>query len=181
MIKKDEELIKDYLKGNERAFEILIKRYLKPIFNFVFSLTQDKEITEDLVQEIFVKTWKNLKKYNPQYSFKTWIFTIAKNTIIDWQREKKEIPFSFLEEKNGFFSQNLLDKNPLPDEIFFQKEIKNFLEKISLKYREILELYFYEGLNLREISQSLKISLNTVKSRYRRAIRILKDYFQRRE
>lgn len=181
MKKGDYELIQEYLKGKERAFEKLVKRYLKPIFYFVFSLTHDRETTEDLVQEIFLKAWKNLKKYDSRYSFKTWLFTIAKNTTIDWQRKKKEIPFSFFEEKNGFFSQNLLDKNLLPDEIVLEKEIKSFLNKISLKYREIIELYFYQGLNLREISQTLKISLNTTKSRYQRALRILKDRFKERE
>ena len=85
----DEQLINNYLKGDEKSLEILIHRYLKPIYNFVYRYVNNKQEAEDVTQEVFVKTWRNLKKFKRNKSFKTWIFSIAKNTAIDSFKKKK--------------------------------------------------------------------------------------------
>ena len=72
----DQKLIADYLGGDEKALEILIYRYLKPIYSFVYRYVGNEQEAEDITQEIFVKAWRNLKKFNQNKSFKTWIFTI---------------------------------------------------------------------------------------------------------
>ena len=96
MDKSDNQLIEEFLSGEQKNLEILIDRYLKIIFNYVQKTTGDSSETEDIVQEVFVKVWKNINKFNLNQNFKTWIFTIARNTTIDWLRKKKSILFSEL-------------------------------------------------------------------------------------
>lgn len=92
----DEQLIKNYLKGDDNSLEILIRRYLKPIYFFVYGYTKDEQKAEDIAQEVFVKIWKNLKKFDKNKNFKTWIFTIAKNTALDYLKKKKSCRFPIL-------------------------------------------------------------------------------------
>ncbi|MFA6919366.1 MAG: sigma-70 family RNA polymerase sigma factor, partial [Patescibacteria group bacterium] len=90
----DEQLVQQYLSGDEKSLEVLIQKYLKPIYNFVYRYVGDMANAEDLTQEVFVKVWKNIKKFDRKKSFKTWIFCIAKNTAFDYLRKKKSIPLS---------------------------------------------------------------------------------------
>ena len=90
----DEEIIKLYKNGEEWAFRLLIDRYTSPLYNFIARfIGQDN--TPDLVQETFIKAWKNLNRFKiEKASFKTWLFTIAKNTALDFLRKKKSLNFS---------------------------------------------------------------------------------------
>ncbi len=92
--RSDENLVTDYLKGDKKALEILIGRYLKPIYNFLYRYTGDVAEAEDITQEAFVRAWKNIRKFDRNKKFKTWIFGIAKNAAIDFLRKKKPILFS---------------------------------------------------------------------------------------
>ena len=173
----DEQLIADYLAGDEKSLEILIKRYLKPIYSFCFRLVGDRQEAEDLTQEVFVKMWRNLKRFNRNKKFKTWIFTIAKNTCFDFLRKKKKI--SILSLEKYFY---LADFNPLPNEVFekegLKKKIQEVIKDLSFKTREVLNLYYNNGLTLKEIAEVLEEPINTVKSRHLRAIVKLKNIFK---
>jgi len=176
----DEQLIIDYLKGDEKALEILIKRYLKPIYSFTFRFVRDSQEAEDITQEVFIKVWRNLKKFDQNKSFKTWIFHIAKNTSLDFFKKKKTIPFSNFgkEEGKNTFTEMLTDTTPLPNELFERAGVAEILnsamEKLSLKYRMVLFLRYNDHFNFREIAETLGEPLNTVKSRHRRALILLK-------
>jgi len=176
----DEQLITDYLKGDKEALEILIRRYLKPIYSFIYRYVGNEQETEDITQEVFVKTWRNLKKFDQKKKFKTWIFTIAKNTCLDWQKKKRAIPFSVLDnEAKGFsFAETIKDPAPLPNELLEKQDItatlNKALESLLPKYRMILLLRYNHHFTFREIAESLEEPINTVKSRHRRAITLLK-------
>lgn len=91
----DQQLIAAYLKGDEKSLEILIKRYLNPIYGFAYRYVKDQQNAEDITQETFLKVWKNIKKYDKNKSFKAWIYTIAKNTVLDFiKKEKADIIFT---------------------------------------------------------------------------------------
>jgi RNA polymerase sigma-70 factor (ECF subfamily) len=90
----DQDLISKYLAGDEKSLEILIEQYLKPIYSFVYRYTGSASNAEDITQDVFVRVWKNLKKFDQNKKFKTWIFSIAKNAAIDWLRKKKTISLS---------------------------------------------------------------------------------------
>lgn len=182
--KPDQDLIIEYLDGNNESLGILIKRYLQPIYNFVYTYIKDDEETEDVVQEIFLKVWKNLKKFKKDKNFKTWIYKIAKNTSLDFLKKRKNITFSELDknyndEDTESFIDSIEDNDLLPDEIYYRQELQNnmanILEEIPTIYKEVLNLYYIDGFNFREISDILNISINTVKSRYRRSLIILKE------
>jgi RNA polymerase sigma-70 factor (ECF subfamily) len=176
--KTDEEIIFLYKNGKPEAFKVLINRYTSPLYNFTARLT-NKNDASDIVQEIFIKVWKNIQRFNPlKASFKTWIFTIARNTTIDFLRKKKSLSFSDMEKNNdenaNSFSENIPDENLLPDEALQKLQDNQFLDKILEKlppnYREVLVLHYQEEITFEEIGKILDKPLNTVKSQHRRAI-----------
>lgn len=181
----DEQLIAKYLSGDEKSFEILIKRYLKPIYSFVYRYVGNVQDAEDITQDIFVKVWRHLKRFNRKKSFKTWIFSIAKNSAVDFIKKKKVLPFSEFDTDNGknIITDTLADPSPSPYEIIEHRDVARMLtsavSKLSLKYRLILFLHYNNHLTFKEIAESLGEPLNTVKSRCRRAIFLLKKILGR--
>jgi RNA polymerase sigma-70 factor (ECF subfamily) len=174
----DQELIQLYLKGREDALELLIRKYLKPIYGYVFRFVQNQQDAEDLTQEIFLKMWRNLKKFKKGNSFKSWLFKIAKNTCFDFLRKKKRDLALNLENLDilADFAPSLIEE--LEKENWAEK-IKKGIEKLPLKMQKVLDLYYNFGLNFREISEVLGEPVNTIKSRHRRAIyRLKKSIFQ---
>ncbi|OGY40909.1 MAG: hypothetical protein A2Y82_03510 [Candidatus Buchananbacteria bacterium RBG_13_36_9] len=178
----DEQLVYDYLKHkDDQSLEILIARYLKPIYGFVYKHTNLLNEAEDISQEVFVKVWRNLKKFDQNKSFKTWLFQIAKNTAIDFMRQKKNIPFSAFETDEGDnpLTNSLIDQKPLPTEIFDQKNLAEKLtesiNKLSEKYRQVLDLHYNNQFTFQEIAETLNEPVDTIKSRHRRAIIELRE------
>src|SRR4030042_2524620 len=168
MNKNDAQLVSHYLKGDEKSLEILIKNYLRPIYAFAYRYVSNFQDAEDITQEIFIKVWRNLKKFDKDKSFKTWIFSIAKNACIDFLRKKKTIPLAELENeigKNDKFIE-LMDMVQL---------LQSASEKLLPKYQTVLSLRYNDNLNFREIAEKLKEQLHTVKSRHRRALAMLKN------
>ncbi|KKP86556.1 MAG: sigma-24 (FecI-like protein), RNA polymerase sigma-70 factor, ECF subfamily [Parcubacteria group bacterium GW2011_GWC1_35_8] len=181
----DEELAILYKEGNKEAFKGLINRYTFPLYNFTAHIVNQNDAS-DVVQEIFIKTWKSIHKFDEKKaSFKTWIFTIARNTAIDFLRKKRNLLFSDIparqlaggekeSENENSFAENIPDENLLPDEALQKLEDSEFLnrtlEKLNIKEKEILILYYQEELTFDEIGKILQKSLNTVKSTHRRAI-----------
>lgn len=188
----DQQLIVDYLKGDEESFKILIKRYLKPIYNFVYQYVNDPQEAQDITQEVFVRVWRYLKKFNQKKNFKTWLFQIAKNVSIDFYRkarfrggERKNISFSDFENEKGenILTETIPDPGPLPDEILERSDIGQQLakatKKLSLNYKNVICLYYYHHFTFQEIAEILSAPLNTVKSQHRRALSILKKILEK--
>jgi RNA polymerase sigma-70 factor (ECF subfamily) len=181
--KSDKQLVEDYLHGDEESLEILIKKYIRPIYGFVYSYIGDPFCAgdaEDITQDVFVKVWRNLKKFNSSKSFRTWIFSIAKNATIDWLKSKRTVPFSAFENAEGQnpFLETLEDKYPLADAVFEKATVAQIIQsavnKLLPKYQAVLSFYYNDDLNFREIAQKTGEPLNTVKSRHRRALLMLK-------
>ena len=173
---KDEQLVSQYLRGDVAALDILVNRYLKLVYGFICQRLGTVSEVEDLTQEVFIKMLKSLKSFDKQRSFKAWIFIIARNTIIDYSRRKKMAPFSAFETETGanFIFETLADGSPLASELFdehrSQTQLLGAVAKLPVQHRQILQFYVNNGLNFREIAKLLGESINTVKSRYRRAI-----------
>jgi len=187
----DEQLVRKYLKGDEKSLEILIQQYLKPVYSFVYRYVNSVSDAEDITQEVFVRMWKNLRKpalslskgFDPKKGkFKTWLFSIAKNASIDFLRRKKTLPFSAFNNEAGdnILIDTLKDNSLLPDEILEQKNaaqsLSSAIKKLSPKYRLVLSRHYNDDLTFREIAQSLNEPLHTIKSRYRRALISLKKF-----
>ncbi len=181
----DEQLAKKYLAGDSTAFEQLLKKYLKPIFNFLYQLTGDAVQAEDLTQVSFVKAWINIRKFDKNKSFKTWLFTIAKNTAYDYFKKKKSLPFSFFENSEGYNKlEEIAEDKILPDEILerkdLAKELEALLKQIPEKYGIILTLRYKEDFSLQEIAEILDAPYNTVKSQHQRALMAMREVLQKR-
>jgi RNA polymerase sigma-70 factor (ECF subfamily) len=177
-IKSDPQLISEYIKGDEKSLEILVKRYLKPVYNLAYGYTHNQADAEDVAQEVFVKIWKNISKFNTEKSFKSWIFAIAKNTALDTLKKKRAIPFSMFETIDGnSIADTVADKRPLASEIAEYKEneaiIAESVMKLPLKYRNIVNLRL-KDMTFKSIAEIMDESVNTVKSKYFRAIKLLK-------
>jgi RNA polymerase sigma-70 factor (ECF subfamily) len=176
----DKKLIADYLKGDEKSLEILVGRYLKPIYGFTYKYVGNSQEAEDITQETFVKVWKNIKNFDKSKSFKAWIFSIAKNAAIDFLKKKKAMQFSDLEDEKGenILAEKFVDSSLLPNEILERKDLTRALlkamGKLLPKHRKVLLLRHKDDLTFREISQRLNEPLNTVKSRHRRGLISLK-------
>ncbi|MDP2668538.1 MAG: sigma-70 family RNA polymerase sigma factor [bacterium] len=179
--RSDIQLVLDYLAGDEQSLELLIKQYLKPIYSFVSRYVGNGQEAEDITQEVFVRVWRNLKKFDQEKSFKTWIFSIAKNASLDFLKKKKAIPFSEFDTEEGGnrITDTLADPSPLPLELLekagMAKILNMAMEKLSPQYRMVLFLRYNDHFNFREIAESMGEPLHTVKSRHRRALIKLKE------
>jgi len=179
----DEKIIENFLAGDEQAFSVLVKKYIDNLYNFIMLFVGEKMAAEDVVQETFVKAWKNMKRFDKSKNFKTWLFTIGKNTAIDFLKKKKAVPFSFFEKDDDMSPfENVVDENELADQILARSESGNDFEKalvlIKEKYRIILELCYKEDMSLSEISETLEIPYNTIKSQHVRALSALKKVLE---
>ncbi|MEI7709708.1 MAG: sigma-70 family RNA polymerase sigma factor [bacterium] len=177
-ISTDEALIALYKNGDQSSFKNLINRYTPPLYNFIARLT-NKNDAPDIVQEIFIKVWKNLNRFDAsKASFKTWVFTIARNTATDYLRKKRSLVFSDIEngedEDINSFAENIPDEQLLPSAALEKIQDKEFLdrilEKLQTSYREVLTLHYQENMTFDEIGKVLNKPLNTVKSQHRRAL-----------
>lgn len=183
MEKTDQQLITDFLAGDDASFEILVKRHLQAVYAFLYRLTGgDKALSDDLTQVAFLKAWKNIKKFDREKSFKTWIFAIAKNCARDAWKKKKTTPFSFFENSEGYNSlDEIAEEKPLPDEILERvesvSELEEKLKKLPRKYQTILFLRYRDDLSLSEIAKILNAPYSSVKSQHQRAILALKKEF----
>ena len=180
MPKTDEQLISEYLVGEKESLEILVKRYLKPVYRFAYKYADDVSEAEDIAQEVFVKAWRALNNFDQARSFKAWLFVIAKNTAFDFLKKKKAIPFSEFESEDGgnFLADTIADEADSPEEIFEKKEKREVLaialKKLSPEYQAVVASRHENDLTFQQIADSCSQSINTVKSRYRRALIALK-------
>lgn len=180
MKKDDEQLISAYLEGDDHSLAVLVDRYLPDAYNFAFKLTNDSHIAEDVTQESFMKAWKNIRKFIPGNSFRTWLFSIIHNTSIDYLRKIRELPFSSFENSEGYNTiiETLTDTEPLPDELIVMAEdaryVENLLNQINPQYREVLTLRYTSNMTFDEMSKLLRRPLHTVKSQYRRGVASLR-------
>ncbi|HUX35562.1 MAG TPA: sigma-70 family RNA polymerase sigma factor [Candidatus Paceibacterota bacterium] len=177
--KTDKELIENYLGGDEAAFKELVSRHMNNVYKFTYRYFNDRDKAEDATQETFVKAWKNIKKFDTDKKFITWLFAIAKNTCLDIIKKKAPTTFSKIEAESEMDIADMVrDESPLPDELAERSEkkemVSRLLEQMPPDYRMVLFLRYNDHLKFREIAESLGESLNTVKSRHLRGLKMMK-------
>jgi len=177
----DEELAALAMKGDKEALESLISRYLGQIYGLAYRYVKNQAEAEDIAQEVFIKVWRNLKKFDQTKLFRPWLYKVAINTCLDFLKKKPDLPFSNFDTAEGFnwLEQNLADQSPslgeVVDNSILNNELSDSIHKLTPKYAEVVILHHDKGLNFRQISELTKESLNTVKSRYRRALVQLRE------
>jgi RNA polymerase sigma-70 factor (ECF subfamily) len=175
----DEQLVSAYLTGDKSALEVLVSRHLKPIYGYLLKHLGRVPDAEDLTQEVFVKAWRHLKKFDQTKNFTSWLFRIAQNTLIDFFRKKKQ-PLAVdldLDWSDEHLPDEALGVGELLDRGFLATKLNTLVDRLSGKYRKIIELRYREELSLVEIAAELDEPLDTVKSRHRRALIYLRKFF----
>ncbi len=176
----DQELVSQYLNGNENAFEALLRRHQQKIFSKIFFMVNKQELAEDLFQETFLKVINTLKggRYNEEGKFLPWVLRIAHNLVIDhFRREKKNQTISpnigGAEDDFDLFQiiqnddENVEDLM-IKDEI--EKELINLLEYLPEEQRQVVYMRHFQDLSFKEISENTEVSINTALGRMRYAL-----------
>lgn len=170
----DEELILEFQQSNnERAFEILVKRFKNPLINFVYRFLGDYDSCVDVVQDTFVKVYRYKDRYTNVAKFSTWIYTIASNLAkTEYQRRKRVKLFSISnsgeEESDLEIKDNTYRPDKSVDSQYKEEQIQKALLKVKIVYREPVILRDIQGLSYEEIADILNIEVGTVKSRINR-------------
>ena len=171
----DLELIEGLRIGEESAYEKLIAQYQQPVYNLVFRLLSDPSDACDVVQEVFVKIFRNIKAFRGQSSLKTWIYRIALNEAHNRRRwfgrhKRQEVDLERDEALAGLSLQDTIaDTGSSPFELALSVEAQKFIEEalqaLSPSFREAVVLRDVEELSYEEIADVLGINIGTVKSR----------------
>lgn len=172
----DEELVVLYSKGNNLAFDQLLTRHKNSLYNYIFFIVRNNELTEDIFQETFVKAIVTIKqgRYTESGKFKAWISRIAHNLIIDhFRQEKNENTVSNEDTIVDLFNNiSLCDSNIedllVKDQII--NDVKKLISLLPQNQREVLEMRYYQDLSFKEISEMTGVSINTALGRMRYAI-----------
>ena len=171
----DEELIAEFQRDNVGAFDILVARYKDPLTNFVFRFVGDRDESNDIVQDTFVRVYRSKHSYKPVARFSTWIYTIATNLAKTQLRKRKVRGWFGPTQKNQEDQPQqpeIIDEHARTDELaetsIQDEHIQNALDSLSSKYREVIVLRDVQELSYEEIAEITGLSLGTVKSRINR-------------
>ncbi|MCC6475540.1 sigma-70 family RNA polymerase sigma factor [bacterium] len=176
----DEELIVAFQNDNAAAFDEIVRRYRDPLFNFVVRLLGDSFFSEDVVQETFVRVYRNKHRYHQIAKFSTWIYTIASNLAkTELRRRKVRNFFSISSKGNEERDYDIVDQDTdverTVDGRMKSEMILKEIEKLPHHFKEAVILRDVQDLSYEEISQILKVPLGTVKSRVNRGRTRLQD------
>jgi len=174
---RDCELINQALSGDQSAYAKLLKLYRPSVYHTVFKMVKNQDDAEDLTIEAFGKAFNNLPQYSPDYAFSTWLFRIATNNCIDFIRKKRlkvtsmDTGFTSGDGEIIYVEAKSNSLTPEEETMREQKEkvLREVVKKLKPKYRELVELRYFEELSYEEIAETLDLPLGTVKAQLFRA------------
>lgn len=172
-------IIKKAKKGDKDAFGQLVKHYQQYAFNLAFRIVCDEDDAKDIVQDSFIKIWKNMKDYLPKIKFTTWMYKIVSNTAIDHLRSNKKVLNVHLDD----FQEKLMQYSiHSPETILNNKEtgelIQLFADKLSKKQKLVFVLRDLQGLKSSEVEQILDLPETSVKSNLYLARKAIREKLQ---
>ena len=174
-INSDALLVNAYVNGDESALGELIARHKDRIYRFIYSKVYDRDVTEDIFQDTFVKVINTLKKgnYNEEGKFLPWVMRIAHNLVIDYFRRNNRMPkFESNDDFNIFSVLSDGDLNAersmIKDQV--QKDVQRLIEELPEDQKEVLKMRIYKDMSFKEISEQTGVSINTALGRMRYAL-----------
>lgn len=180
-IREDKELARRLKEGDSRAYDLLVDKYKAPLTYHIQKLARATVLSEDLLQEVFIKAFEHIQSYNEEYAFSTWIYRIATNHTIDFLRKKKIDAISIHEPISG--KEGDIQVREIPDEQFTADEpllkaqrsqiLHQAIAQLPDKYREVIQLRHMQEMSYEEISEVLSLPLGTVKAHLFRAREML--------
>ncbi len=184
----DNELVKLYMNGNEESLSILVKRHKRRIFSYLYLISRNKELTEDIFQETFFKVIQTLKKrqYNEEGKFLPWVLRIAKNLMIDHFRKVKKMPSISSVTNDEGERVDIFDIIPEPvssskdanEAKEFKELIRNVVGELPPDQKEVVIMRTYYDMSFKEIAEVTDVSINTALGRMRYALINLKKMLE---
>lgn len=178
----DLQLVKQAIENrDQQAFTRLMSRYRDSIYFMVLKMVHNRDDAEDITMESFSKAFNNIDKYDQRYAFSTWLFRIATNNCIDFIRKKRlettSIDKTYENDKGDEMSVDIKADTLTPEEKVIKKQriisVRGALTKLNPKYRQLIEMRYYEELSYEEIAEKLHLPLGTVKAQLFRAKEML--------
>lgn len=172
---QDAILVKNYIEGDENALTVLINRHQSRIFGFIYSKVSDRDISNDIFQDTFIKVIKTLKtkSYNEEGKFLPWVMRIAHNLVIDHFRRNKKMPMYRETEEFSIFSIMSDDSPTIENKIIQEQvevDIRKLIEELPADQKEVLMMRMYQDMSFKEISEITGVSINTALGRMRYAL-----------
>nr|WP_322626148.1 sigma-70 family RNA polymerase sigma factor [uncultured Flavobacterium sp.] len=180
----DATLVKNYIGGDENALSVLIKRHQSKIYGFIYSKVSDRDISDDIFQDTFIKVIKTLKSnsYNEEGKFLPWVMRIAHNLIVDHFRRNKKMPmqrdtdeysvFSFMAD-TGMNVENQI----ISDQV--ENDLQRIIDELPADQKEVLVMRMYQDLSFKEIADLTGVSINTALGRMRYALMNLRKVIEK--
>ena len=171
----DQELVKKYINGDNKSFEILLNRHKNRVFAFIMSKIKYKDLSEDIFQDTYVKVVNSLQKgkYNEEGKFLPWVMRIAHNLVIDHFRRQKKM--QMVRSNNDFNIFDVIkdnkinaDEKLIKDQIF--NDLNSLVDKLPKDQKDVLKMRYYEELSFKKIAEHFDISINTALGRMRYAL-----------
>ena len=174
----DEMLVAQFKSGSQKAFDELMKRYERKIFGYLLRSVRNYEDAEELTLEVFFKAYRALNAWEPKAKFSTWLYTIASNLSIDYHRAKSRQPILLLEDEEVIENRLIAtDISSNPEKNLEDKErgriIREAVDELSAKQKTVFMLARYEGMQIKEVAETLGMAEGTVKIHLHRAIKKL--------
>lgn len=170
--RSDEELIKDVQGGSISAFEILVRRYEKKLTGFGYRILNNEKDAEEIAQDAFFKVYRTIEKIDVKRKFSTYLFEIAKNDCISLIRRRHS--------NLSLADETAIETDEMIYEAITRKErkekVKQAIATLKIKYRRVVELYYFDNLSYEEIAGKLKLPINTIRTHLLRAKKYLKKY-----
>jgi RNA polymerase sigma-70 factor (ECF subfamily) len=172
---KDAVLVKQYMDGQEGSLEILINRHKQRIYSFIFSKVMDRDITEDIFQDTFIKVIRTLKrgKYNEEGKFLPWVMRISHNLVIDHFRRNKRMPK--FQSRNDFDIFDVISDGAESAESEMitsqvHDDVRRLIEELPDDQKDVLIMRIYKEMSFKEIAATTDVSINTALGRMRYAL-----------
>lgn len=177
----DEQIVEKIKQGQIELFEVIVNRYQRKLVNYIYRMISDIDTAMELCQEVFIKVFNSLDKYNPEYKFTTWVHRISSNATIDLMRKKKIDAFSL--DTNDLEDAPTL-KNQIPaagltplenlEMAQLQARIEKAIDELPFIYKQLIVLRHINELSYEEIATTVNLPLGTVKNRIFRGREMLK-------
>jgi RNA polymerase sigma-70 factor (ECF subfamily) len=179
-------LVKDYVAGDESALATLIRRHESKIYGFIYSKIPDRDVSNDVFQDTFIKVIKTLKtsSYNEEGKFLPWVMRIAHNLIIDHFRKAKKMPLFRETEEFSIFSIMSDDSLTIENQIIADQvevDIRRLIEGLPADQKEVLIMRMYHDISFKEISELTGVSINTALGRMRYALMNLRKIIDKNQ
>lgn len=182
----DAVLVKNYISGDELALTSLIERHQSRIYGFIYSKVNDRDLSDDIFQDTFIKVIKTLKTktYNEEGKFLPWVMRIAHNLVVDYYRKSKRMPLQRETEEYSIFNFMTDDSATIESQMITDQvelDVTRLLNELPDDQKEVLLMRMYQDLSFKEIAELTGVSINTALGRMRYGLLNLRKIIEKNQ